>query len=35
MHVMYVDYSGAGSDLVVIADVPLRHVDQVMIGEAP
>ena len=31
---MGVDDGGAGGDVVVVADVPLRHVDQMMVAEA-
>src|SRR5208283_4678617 len=31
--VMRIDDGGAGGDIVIVADVPLSHVDQVMIGE--
>ena len=34
MPVMRVDDRGAGGDMVLVADVPLRHVDQVEIAEA-
>jgi len=32
--VVRVDDGGAGGDVVVVADVPLRHVDEVMVAEA-
>jgi hypothetical protein len=32
--VMDVDNGGAGGDVVVIADMPLRNVDQMMVAEA-
>jgi hypothetical protein len=34
MSVMGVDNGGACGDVVVVADVPLRHVDEMMIAEA-
>jgi hypothetical protein len=33
MPVVGVDDGGAGGDVVVVADVPLRHVDEVMVAE--
>ena len=33
MPVVRVDDGGAGGDVVVVADVPLRHVDEVMVTE--
>jgi hypothetical protein len=35
MPVVRVDDGGAGDDVVVVADVPLRHVDEVMVAEPP
>jgi len=32
---MRVDDGGAGGDVVAVADVPLRDVDEVMVAEAP
>ena len=34
MSVMGVDDGGARGDVIVVADVPLRHVDETMIAEA-
>ena len=34
MPVVRVDDGGAGGDVVVVADVPLRHVDEMMVAEA-
>jgi hypothetical protein len=35
MPVVRVDDGGAGGDIVVVADVPLRHVDEMMVAETP
>jgi hypothetical protein len=34
MTVMGVDDGGTGSDVVVVADVPLRDVDQMVVAES-